>query len=124
MGQQSKTSKGTPLLKGAYAQLQRFGHYLGKTLEFPLALFDERGQMGLGLRVNYCHFSFFWKRLHILLQCFYHLCHSIYKQKLITFPEESFLQIAAAQLNEGLQLNSREIYVSYGKTMLKRNVRY
>ena len=43
--EKQKANKVTLLLKRAYAELQKAGHYIEKTLAFPLALCDEEGQM-------------------------------------------------------------------------------
>jgi hypothetical protein len=43
--EKQKTNKVTLLLKRAYAELQKAGHYIEKTVAFPLAICDENGEM-------------------------------------------------------------------------------
>ena len=43
--EKQKTNKVTLLLKRAYAELQKAGHYIEKTVAFPLALCNEEGRM-------------------------------------------------------------------------------
>jgi hypothetical protein len=43
--EKQKTNKVTLLLKRAYAELQKAGHYIEKTVAFPLAICNEDGEM-------------------------------------------------------------------------------